>query len=101
MPMLDDEEYAVARELFRDGMRATKEFRAKWGISLEHASLEDRYRPLLEFYERVTGFKETNPNAVWHHCIAQYGPPCGRCGKPLRTPKAKLCGACMWPVAAE
>lgn len=49
---------------------------------------------LLNIYERVTGFHETNPNAVGHHRIAQYGPPCQECGKPLRTPRAQLCAAC-------
>jgi hypothetical protein len=42
----------------------------------------------------MTGLRETNINAIWHHRIAEYGPPCGACGKPLRTPKARLCAAC-------
>jgi hypothetical protein len=98
MPMLDESEYAVARELYRGGMRATKEFREKWRVPLKDAKLEERFRPLLEWYEKLTGFKETNENAVMHHRLVLYGPPCKRCGKPLRTPKAKLCGACMCPV---
>jgi len=52
----------------------------------------------LDEFERVTGFRETNPNAIWHHKVSLYGPPCDRCGKPLRTPRAKLCGACMQHV---
>jgi len=34
---------------------------------------------MLEYYEKVTGFKETEPNAIMHHRIAQYGPPCENC----------------------
>jgi len=48
----------------------------------------------LELYAEMTGLRETNINAIWHHRIAEYGPPCGACGKPLRTPKARLCAAC-------
>jgi hypothetical protein len=98
MPMMDEAEYAIALGLYRDSARATKEFRKKWGVSLTDASLEERFRPLLSWYEGLTGFKETNENAVMHHRLSLYGPSCRHCGKPLRTPQAKLCGSCMWPV---
>jgi hypothetical protein len=52
----------------------------------------------LAEYERITGFHETNANAIYHHGLSDYGPPCTSCRKPLRTPKAKLCGHCMRPV---
>jgi hypothetical protein len=48
----------------------------------------------LERYREVTGFVETNINAVFPHIISLYGRPCGVCGKPLRTPRAKMCAAC-------
>jgi hypothetical protein len=60
-------------------------------------TLKERFSPFLAEYERITGCKETNPNAVWHHQLSLYGPPCKRCGKPLRSPHAKLCGSCMAP----
>ncbi len=54
----------------------------------------DGLQSMLATYVRITGYVETNPAAVWHHRLALYGPPCSSCGKPLRTPKAKLCAAC-------
>lgn len=48
----------------------------------------------LASYEEITGFRETNINAVWHHRETLYGPACDQCGKPLRTPRARFCAAC-------
>ena len=96
--MLDEAEYAEVSPLYGEAMRATKEFRIRWEIPLWGASREELFRPLRDTYERLTGMKETNHNAIMHHRLSLYGPPCKRCGKPLRTPAAKLCGACMFPV---
>jgi len=49
--------------------------------------IERFHGPVLREYERITGFHETNPNAVYHHRLALYGPGCSNCGKPLRTPR--------------
>ncbi len=78
------EQYAGDQE----GLYQRLEFEREWG-------------GVLREYERITGFHETNPMALYHHRIDKYGPPCRSCGKPLRTPDAKLCGACMKPVDEE
>jgi hypothetical protein len=98
MPMLDEKEFAEISQLHLEGFRATKEFRQRWNIPLVGIHRDLRFKPMLDRYEQLTGMKETNPNAVMHHRLALYGPPCKRCGKPLRTPQARLCGACMFPV---
>lgn len=54
----------------------------------------EQERAALDLYENMTGFRETNRNAIWHHRISDYGPPCVECGKPLRTPRANFCAAC-------
>jgi hypothetical protein len=87
MPMLDEEEFQRVTSLLRKGS----------GDSFK----EQMFSALLDEYERVTGHRETNGNAVFHHRLAMYGPPCSKCGKPLRTPRAKLCGSCMAPVSPK
>jgi len=85
MPMLDDDEYRQVLALRPTGKGGSE-------------SLNAMFIPMLAEYERITGFRETNPNAVFHHRLSEYGPPCRHCGKPLRTPQAKFCGHCMKPV---
>ena len=96
--MLDEEEYASVADLHRQCMLDVKEFRRTEGVLLQHRGIAQRMRPVCQRYEEITGMRESNPNAIMHHRLSTYGPPCKRCGKPLRTPFAKLCGACMYPV---
>lgn len=95
--MLDEQEFAKIAPLHTQGLQSVKEFRAKSGAPIQDDPLTEHFQEMLAQYEAITGFKETNPNAVWHHRLSLYGPLCKRCGKPLRTPRAKLCGSCMFP----
>jgi len=83
IPMLDDDEFERVMTLRGTGTGDL------W---------ERQFGPVLREYERITGFHETNFNAVYHHKASQYGPLCWNCGKPLRTPEARICGACMAAV---
>lgn len=80
--MLDEEEYRQAYKLYGNGIKAL------------NGTREERFKPLLDYYFQVTGERATEPNAVMHHRVAQYGPPCENCGKPYRTRKASFCAAC-------
>jgi hypothetical protein len=94
VPMLDEEEFAIMGKLYSEGMSATQEFRLKHNLPLNECSIEERFRPVRDAYERMTGIAESNHNAIMHHRISIYGPPCESCGKPLRTPRANFCAAC-------
>jgi hypothetical protein len=82
VPMLEGEECIKASQLYAEGLKTiAKE---------EHI----RFKKLLDYYNGLTGFGETEPAAIMHHFIEQYGPDCEKCGKPYRTDKARLCASC-------
>ena len=60
-----------------------------------------KYDALKERYRDVTGSEMTMACFSPFHRLADYGPPCGRCGVPLRTQKATFCAACGHRRAAE
>ena len=82
--MLDDDEYRRVTLL--------------WPAIERGNNLQEPFAAMLAEYKRITGFRETNPNAVFHHRLSAYGPPCRFSSKPMRTPQAKVCGSCMKPV---
>lgn len=98
MPMLDEQEFSQIRGLFSAAFKSTKEYRQQFEIPLSEMSLGERFAPVTVLYEQLTGMKESNVNAIMHHRLSLYRPPCRRCHKSLRTPRAKRCGSCMTPV---
>ena len=98
MPILDEDEYAEIARLYKESTLAVKEYRRRWDASLADTPLSELFAPVCAEFERITGVKEPSENTIMHHRISLYGPPCKRCHKPLRSPNARICGACMHPV---
>jgi len=96
--MLDEEEFASVQALYTECMGSAKGFRQAAGVLLEGVPMEQLFELVRRRYEELTGMKDCHENAIMHHRLSMYGPPCRACGRPLRTPKAKLCGSCMAPV---
>ncbi|WP_228390930.1 MULTISPECIES: hypothetical protein [unclassified Chryseobacterium] len=81
--MLDSEEGKIASKLLTEGFQeAVKQRKAP------------DFRKLLDYYKEITGYEETNHNAIMHHFIDMYGPDCENCGKPYRTETAAFCPKC-------
>lgn len=92
--MLDEAEWAEVHPHLANALEDIKRYRAEHGVSLAEARRVGYGKSALERYFQITGFRETNPDALWHHRLSLFGPPCGVCGMPLRTPQAKLCADC-------
>jgi hypothetical protein len=99
VPMLDELEWAEIEPLLSVSLSEVKRYRAEHGCSLREALQRGPGSRALKRYEEITGFPETNVNAIWHHRRAIYGPPCPVCSKLLRTPSAAFCASCGTPRA--
>ena len=97
IPMLTEEEWATISPHLSDSIEQIKRYREEHGGSLQEAT-QKGLGSALDVYQHLTGFKETNPNALWHHRLSIYGAPCHACGKPLRTPHARYCAMCSAPA---
>lgn len=92
--MLDEHEWELIHPLLQDAIEDVKRYREAYGASIEEAKADGYGLAALALYQSITGFAETNPDAIWHHRLSLFGPPCAACGKPLRTPEARMCAAC-------
>jgi hypothetical protein len=92
--MLEAHEWQQIAPFLRDALAEIKDRRVTQRISPADAKARGYGTQALERYFQLTGFRETNVDALWHHRLALFGPPCRTCGKPLRTPRAKLCAEC-------
>jgi len=94
IPMLNEQEWEFMEPALRQAIIDIQEYRAANDCSLGEAAKKAHGQAALRLYHQLTGFNETNADAIWHHRLSIYGPPCHACGKPLRTPQASYCPAC-------
>ena len=100
LPMLNEKEWAKLAPLLDGAISDFKEARRATGMGLAEARASSVFGArALARYRELTGFDETNVNALHHHRLSLHGLPCAACGKPLRTLRAKLCLACGHPRA--
>lgn len=92
--MLDEQEWAVIEPQLSEVISKIQRYRQKNEVLLSETLRQDFGREVLMRYRELTGFKESDVQALWHHRSSLYGPPCASCGKPLRSAKASFCAAC-------
>jgi hypothetical protein len=101
VPMLDEQEWEQVELVLSDGIRRIKDHRASHGASLAEAKRHVSGTDALDRYFALTGHRETDADALWHHRLSLFGPPCGACGKPLRRPQATFCAECGAPAVVN
>jgi hypothetical protein len=94
LPMLNEEEWAILEPLLLTSIENIQRYRRQHDVPLAAVPIPEMYWAALSTFQKMTEIREIDPQALWHHRLSLYGPPCAHCGKPLRTPHAKLCAAC-------
>ncbi len=93
VPMLTKEEWHEVGPLLELDIKRIKSHRQETGMELWEALATLRHQACEKYFE-ITGFRETNPNALWHHRLSVHGPACPSCGHLFRTPEASFCANC-------
>jgi len=91
--MLTEEEWQQVAPHLSNPIERIKGYRKEHQCTLAEAT-KAFGKEALSLYQDMTGFPESNTNALFHHRLSLYGPPCSVCGKPLRTPQASYCPMC-------
>jgi len=94
--MLDEREWALMSPALSKTIEDIQAYRRKTGASLSECPPQTS---ACHLYARLTGFVETNPNAIWHHRAADCGPFCRHCRRPLRTARASAKELLDRPIA--
>ena len=94
LPMLTEDEWERVAPHLSHAMEQIKRYREEHQCSLAEATTKGFGQQACAIYQEITGFPETNANALFHHRLSMYGRPCIVCGKPLRTPQAAYCPMC-------
>ena len=99
VPMMNEPEFAQLEVVYRAAARGVKSYRARRNAPLKATPVARLYRPVQLLYRKLiaaAGLEGpiVDPSHVLKHRLSAYGPPCTKCGLPLRTPDAKLCAAC-------
>ncbi|MFA6968675.1 hypothetical protein [Bosea sp. (in: a-proteobacteria)] len=94
IPMLNEAEWAQIHPLLMWHVENIQRYRASHGVDLAEARRKVPDSDALDRYFELTGVRESDVDAIWHHRISRHGPPCRVCSKPLRSPQSNFCAAC-------
>ena len=83
--MLDEAEYRSVHRLVLAGVRAASA-----------GGAGDEFAAARAEFERIAG-GPAEGSSFTHHRLVCFGPPCGSCGRPLRTQQAACCVECGAP----
>ena len=95
IPLLSEEDYKIVAVHLSNRIDDIMSYRKKHNCSLQEASINsDGGQKALIAFEKITGVRLMHPDEIYIARSALYGRQCPDCGKPFRTPRAKLCAEC-------
>ncbi len=98
--LLDEHEFESLGKI--GSIEAVKEYRKRFGASLNEALTLNNEGKLFsdgqQRYLALTGIRLEHPDMLFAVRMAHYGALCPECGKPFRTPRAKMCAECGYAL---
>jgi hypothetical protein len=99
IPMPEGREYEIYSCVHRECVDAIKGYLRANRVSVDQVPLdmlELLRQPAYRKYEELTQYRpvENSFDHLFHHNADEYGGPCRRCGKNLRTSLARFCAEC-------
>jgi hypothetical protein len=91
--MLEEQEWEQLAPLLTRRVKRIKEISSQKSCDLMTAKQLSE-QEISDLHFTMTGYRETNINALWHHRLALFGPECTYCGHLFRTPKSRVCDDC-------
>lgn len=99
VPLLTEKEWPEIAVLLKDRIEWIKECRRETHCSIAEARQHEPVgQGALRRYEELTGCALEHPDELWAVRMSEYGALCPTCGKPFRTPKAKMCAECGYAL---
>jgi hypothetical protein len=94
VPMLEEHEWELVAPHLSNAVQQIKNYLETHQSTFAEARQKGYGQEALALYKSITGVDAIHPDVLWHHRLKLFGPPCYVCGKPLRTPQAKICMFC-------
>jgi hypothetical protein len=92
--MLDEPEFASLQETYRAGAEDVKHARRLADRPLSKSDTARIGAGVAARYLELTGVSGLDSEEILRHRLSRLGPPCQKCGKELRSPRAKKCLEC-------
>lgn len=93
MPYLNEEEWRQVAPLLADAIQEIKDYRIAHECDIATARQNVKPEATAKF-EALTGMPGVHFEVIYHHRLADWGPPCKKCGQLFRTPRASYCASC-------
>ena len=93
MPFLNEREWTQIAPHLEHIMTDIKQYREENNVDLHTAKIKMKFRA-TEIFEQLTGYKDIDPQIIFHHRLNDWGQECSNCGYLLRTQNGAFCVHC-------
>ncbi|MCG8563408.1 MAG: hypothetical protein MI824_26755 [Hyphomicrobiales bacterium] len=99
VPLLTEAEFKSITPHLQSYLNEMRKYKRTRGWPAEAArAYQDAGEKAMDAYEEIAGERLDHPEQLFTVRLAHFGRLCPECGKPFRTPHAKLCAECGYAL---